>query len=68
MIIAVFRGPLPLPLGEKQPPGPAYDAVDVVALGDLPRRAHSSLARKLLAAAGVLALAKAPRRSVRSQG
>ncbi len=64
MQIAVLRGPLgrrrrwPVPQG--------YDAIQVVRIAELPNLAHSTLARKVLAAAGVLALAKAARRGLRS--
>lgn len=65
MQITVFRGPIGR--ARRWPlPGADYDAVDVVPLAELPLRAHASLARKVLAAAGVLVLAKGPRRSVRS--
>jgi A/G-specific adenine glycosylase len=47
-------------------PGPDYDAVEVVDLAALPGRAHATLARKVLVAAGALTLAKAPRRGLRS--
>jgi A/G-specific adenine glycosylase len=60
------------PLGRRRTwplPGPEYDAVERVSLADLGeegQRPHATLTRKLLAAAGVARLAKAPRRGVRS--
>jgi A/G-specific adenine glycosylase len=52
MRVEVARGPLPArrrwPL-----PGPEYDAVACVARGDIASRAQASLARKILAVAGV---------------
>jgi A/G-specific adenine glycosylase len=57
------------PLGRRRrwsPPGPEYDAVEVVGVTDVATRPHSTLARKILAAAGVLPLAKAHRAGLRS--
>jgi A/G-specific adenine glycosylase len=48
-------------------PGPDYDAVEVVRVDELPTRAHSTLAKKVLAAAGALPLAKGPAAGLRSQ-
>jgi A/G-specific adenine glycosylase len=47
-------------------PGEDYDAIEVARVDELASRAHSTLARKVLAAAGVLPLAKAPRTGLRS--
>jgi A/G-specific adenine glycosylase len=58
------------PLGRRRrwsPPGPDYEAVEVVRVDELASRAHSTLARKVLAVAGVLPLAKAPGAGLRSQ-
>ena len=49
------------------PPGQDYDAIEVARIDELSLRAHSTLARKVLAAAGVLPLAKAPGTGLRSQ-
>ena len=49
------------------PPGQDYDAIEVARIDELSSRAHSTLARKVLAAAGVLPLAKAPGTGLRSQ-
>lgn len=49
------------------PPGPDYEAIEVVRVDELASRAHSTLARKVLTAAGVLPLAKAPRTGLRSR-
>ncbi len=49
------------------PPSADYDAVEVVRIDEMSARAHSTLARKVLAAAGVLPLAKAPRVGLRSR-
>ena len=48
------------------PPGEDYDAIEVARIDEVALRAHSTLARKVLAAAGVLALAKTPRPGLRS--
>jgi A/G-specific adenine glycosylase len=48
------------------PPGADYDAVEVARIDELSARAHSTLARKVLIAAGVLPLAKAPGSGLRS--
>jgi A/G-specific adenine glycosylase len=51
------------PLGRRRRwsvPGKDYDAVEVARVDDLAARPHSTLARKILMAAGVLPLAKAP--------
>jgi A/G-specific adenine glycosylase len=49
------------------PPGEDYDAIEVARLDDLGSRAHSTLTRKVLKAAGALPLAKAARVGLRSQ-
>jgi len=60
LVIDVSRGPLAGrkagrtagPVRARWPiPGPDYDAVEVVAIADLSRRPHATLARKILAAA-----------------
>jgi hypothetical protein len=48
------------------PPGDDYDAIEVVRIDEVASRAHSTLARKVLAAAGVLPLAKGHRAGLRS--
>jgi A/G-specific adenine glycosylase len=66
MQIDVVRGALgrrrlwPVPQG--------YDAIEVIVIAAVSGLAHSTLARKVLAAAGVLALAKAARGGLRSSG
>jgi len=64
MQIAVLRAPI----GRRRrwPLPPDYDAIEVVPLAEVLSRAHSSLARKVLAAARLLALAKSARRGLRS--
>jgi A/G-specific adenine glycosylase len=66
MQIAVVRGPM----GRRRrwPVPPGYDAIEVVPIAALSGLAHSTLARKVLTAGGVLALAKAARRGLRSSG
>jgi A/G-specific adenine glycosylase len=44
-----------------QPPGPDYEAIEAVRKDQLLSRPHASLTRKILAAAGVVPLAKAAR-------
>jgi len=59
-----------VPLGKRRrwsPPGQDYDAIEVVPVDEVASRAHSTLARKVLAVAGVLTLAKAPGTGLRSQ-
>ena len=52
MHVEVARGALPRRKGWTLP-GPEYDAIEPVALDDLPARAHSTLARKVLIVANV---------------
>jgi A/G-specific adenine glycosylase len=66
MRVEVVRGPIGRRRRWRVPEG--YDAIEVVRVADLSLRAHSTLARKVLVAAGVLALAKAARRGLRSSG
>jgi A/G-specific adenine glycosylase len=57
------------PLGRRRRwalPGTDYDAIEVTRLDEVASRAHSTLARKVLAAAGVLPLAKAAAPGLRS--
>jgi len=59
MDIAVCTGPI----GRRSRwavPGSEYDAIEAVPLGAILSRPHATLARKILGAAGVLPLAKAP--------
>jgi A/G-specific adenine glycosylase len=54
LVIDVARGPLGGSARRRRPwpiPGPEYDAVEVVALADVGRLPHATLARKILAAA-----------------
>ena len=49
------------PLGRRRrwsPPGREYDAIEVARIDEVSLRAHATLARKVLAAAGVLPLAE----------
>jgi A/G-specific adenine glycosylase len=68
MLIDVVRGPL----GRRRRwalPGPDYDAVEPVRIDELPTRAHSTLARKVLSAAGAIdaaTVAKPARQGLRS--
>jgi A/G-specific adenine glycosylase len=58
------------PLGRRRrwsTPGTEYDAIEVTRLDEVASRPHSTLARKVLAAAGVLPLAKAARTGLRSR-
>ncbi|HEY8092073.1 MAG TPA: A/G-specific adenine glycosylase [Polyangiaceae bacterium] len=66
LLVDVVLGPLRR--RRRAPPGDDYDAVDVVPLEELRDgvRPHATLTRKVLAAAGVATLAKAPHRGVRS--
>ena len=66
MEVAVVRGGLGRRRRWLTPRG--YDAIEVVRIDALPGLAHSALARKVLAVAGVLVLAKAARRGLRFPG
>jgi len=69
MQVAVLRGPLGRRKATAWPvPGADYDAIEVVPVAAVYARAHSTLARKVLAAGGLVPLAKAPRRGLRSSG
>ncbi|HEY3815560.1 MAG TPA: A/G-specific adenine glycosylase [Polyangiaceae bacterium] len=57
------------PLGRRRRwalPGEDYDAIEVARVEELSSRPHSTLARKVLVAAGVVSLAKAPGVGLRS--
>jgi len=59
LVIDVARGPLGGGARRRRPwpiPGPEYDAVEVVALAEVGRLPHATLARKILAAAARIAV------------
>ena len=66
LMVEVVLGPLRH--RRRPPPGDDYDAIEVVPVAELHDgvRPHATLTRKVLAVAGMVTLAKAPRRGVRS--
>jgi A/G-specific adenine glycosylase len=63
MVVTVMRGKLPATRSAPWPlPSPEYDAVEAVAFDALAKRAHATLARKVLA----VAVAKVPARGLGS--